>query len=84
MTPATVEIRPNVTSGKTSAPVTLTPSALSPSQRPPLFISRDELFFWSREWQEGERESAEARAAGELKVFPSASEAIEWLKAPED
>lgn len=83
MTPDSLEIRPGVTSGKGSTDVTLAPPASSLEQ-PPLFVPRDELFFWSCEWQEGERESADARARDQLRVFESARELLDWLDTPED
>ena len=71
MTHATLEINTSATAGKARARVRGVTVA-SRSRRPPLFVPREDLFFYTRQWQEGERESAEARAAGELRVFDSA------------
>jgi hypothetical protein len=85
VTPATLEIHPEATtSGKPSAPIGLTPPATNPGARPPLFVARDELFYWTRDWQAGERESAEQRAAGHLRAFDSGADLLEWLKSTED
>jgi len=53
-------------------------------EHPPLFVMRDELGFWTRAWQEGERESALARERGDLRTFESGADVLEWLDAPED
>lgn len=42
-------------------------------------IPKDELFYWTRKWQAGEQESAEARAAGDVKDFATGREAVRWL-----
>jgi hypothetical protein len=42
-------------------------------------VPADELFFWEQEWQDGERESAEERAAGGLVSFDSPTAAVQWL-----
>jgi hypothetical protein len=47
-------------------------------------IRRDDLFFWTRAWQEGERESAEARAAGGTREFASGHDAVRWLLSSDD
>lgn len=58
-------------------------SQAASSGRPPLgmpaVVSRDELFFWEQEWQDGERESAEERAAGGLVSFDSPTALMQWL-----
>lgn len=50
----------------------------------PLFVPRDELFYWTRAWQEGERESAAEREAGNLRYFEDPNELFRWLLSPED
>jgi hypothetical protein len=50
----------------------------------PVFVSREELFFWTQAWQEGERESAAAREAGEVVEFDSATDLLKWLLSDED
>ena len=50
----------------------------------PLFVPRDELFFWTRAWQAGEAESAAERAAGNLRTFDDPNDLLRWLLTPED
>lgn len=45
-------------------------SAPSP-RRVPLFISRDEAYYWTREWQEGIRRSMADLEAGDYTDFDS-------------
>jgi hypothetical protein len=45
----------------------------------PASIPSDELFFWTRVWQQGEAESAAARDAGDVREFASGREAVRWL-----
>lgn len=47
----------------------------------PASIPVDELFFWTRVWQEGEKESETARAAGEVHEFQNGRDAVSWLLA---
>lgn len=76
----TFQIQPNV-STKESASVSLTPPATNPGQRAPLFVAREDVFFYTRKWQEGERESADARTRGELRVFETGKDFSAWLDA---
>ncbi len=83
----------------THAMISLTPAAESPrsrpasavgaanaplSQRVPTFVPRDELFFWTHAWQDGERESAAEREAGNLRHFEDPNDLLRWLLTPED
>jgi hypothetical protein len=47
-------------------------------------IPSDQLFFWTRQWQEGEAESAAARAAGDVREFASGREATRWLLSDDE
>jgi len=40
-------------------------------RRVPLFIPRDQVYYWSREWQEGIRESMVAYEAGDYVEYSS-------------
>lgn len=53
-------------------------------QLAPILIARDELFFWTRKWQEGEAESAAARASGDFREFSSGRDAVRWLLSDDD
>jgi hypothetical protein len=44
-------------------------------------IPADQRWFWTPEWQAGEREADAARAAGATRVFGSAEEFLAWLDA---
>jgi len=45
----------------------------------PVSIPRDQFFFWSRVWQDAERENLEQLARGEGKLFKNSDDAIRWL-----
>ncbi len=44
-------------------------------------IDKSQTYFWTREWQEGEREADEDIRAGRLKTFNSVDELIAELKS---
>jgi hypothetical protein len=50
----------------------------------PAFVAKDELFFWTWAWQEGERESAVEREAGNIRTFDDPKDLLRWLLSPED
>jgi hypothetical protein len=52
--------------------------------RVPLFISKGQAYYWTREWQAGEAEALAEIAAGRVHRFPSGSAAAAWLLADED
>lgn len=52
--------------------------------RMPAFVPKDELFFWTRAWQEGEKESAAERGAGNLRTFDNPDDLFKWLLSDED
>lgn len=83
----------------THAMISVTPAAASPSpgvasavpsgnaplsRDVPTFVPRDELFFWTRAWQDGECESAAEREAGNLRHFEHPNELLRWLLTPEE
>lgn len=47
--------------------------------RMPLFVPREELFFWTGPWQDGEEESAAEREAGNLRTFDDPRDLFTWL-----
>jgi len=49
--------------------------------RPVMVIDKSQAYFWTEEWQKGEREAEEAKKKGKSKDFDRASEAIKWLKS---
>lgn len=48
---------------------------------PASLIPREQLWFWSEEWQRKEREADEDIAQGKLKSFETADELLKELKA---
>jgi hypothetical protein len=50
----------------------------------PPSIARDEAFFWSRNWQQGELESQSERDAGNVVTFENRKELLRWLLSAED
>lgn len=50
---------------------------------PKKLISKDQSWFWTKEWQEKEKEADEAIANGEISgTFESAEELIQHLRRP--
>jgi bifunctional DNA-binding transcriptional regulator/antitoxin component of YhaV-PrlF toxin-antitoxin module len=47
---------------------------------PKRLVDKDQAYFWSREWQEAEREAEEDIRAGRVKEFASAEESIRDLE----
>ena len=47
---------------------------------PKRLVDKDQAYFWSREWQEAEREAEEDIRAGRVKEFASAEELIQDLE----
>jgi len=48
---------------------------------PAALVPKDQLWFWSREWQEKEREADEDIAAGRIKTAASVDELLEDLNS---
>ncbi len=86
VTPAlTLDVNPNATTGKSSAQIGLLPTISHPGQRAPLFVARDELFYWTKAWQQGERESLAELDAGNGILFDSddPEDIVRWLHEPD-
>ncbi len=63
------------------------PSIFAPERLPrrvPLFIPRNQAYYWTREWQEGEVEADEELRRGEARAFDNVEDALRWLDSPED
>lgn len=52
--------------------------------QPVITIPKDQAWFWTKEWQEGELEAERDIKSGNLKVFHSAEEAIAHLRSEEE
>ncbi len=48
--------------------------------RPKKLIDKSQAWFWTRRWQEGEREAEEDIKAGRVYTYPNAEAAIEALE----
>ncbi len=48
---------------------------------PKKLVDSSQAYFWTEEWQKGERKADEDTKAGRVKWFKSAVEAIEYLKS---
>jgi len=48
--------------------------------KPVVVIDKAQAYFWTEEWQAGEKKAEAAKKKGEYKEFKKASEAIKWLK----
>lgn len=48
--------------------------------KPVVVIDKAQAYFWSEEWQAGEKKAEAAKKKGEHKEFKKASEAVKWLK----
>ncbi len=52
---------------------------------PQKLIPRDQAWYWTKEWQEMEREADEAIAAGDVSpIFDNAADAIAYLRHSKD
>ncbi len=43
-------------------------------------VKKSQAYFWTKRWQEGEKEADEDIKAGRVKTFNSVKEAIRYLK----
>lgn len=86
----TYAVLPNISaagglpSGVVAAGLAATNMVGSRPARMPVSVPQDELFFWTRAWQDGEQESAAEREAGNLRTFDSAHDLFTWLLSPEE
>lgn len=60
--------------------------APAPCYYPPMTETdpADQAYYWTEAWQAGERAADEERAAGRVRWFATAAEAIRWLQADDD
>jgi hypothetical protein len=52
--------------------------------RPPLFVPKAQLYYWTKEWQRGEAEALSDLEEGRFRTFPDGTSAARWLLADED
>jgi hypothetical protein len=67
-------VKVDATAGNTSV------VSAHPRRRVPLFSRSDQLYYWTREWQEGEAEALAELERGEGVVFEDPKEAVRWLR----
>ncbi len=49
--------------------------------KPVMVIDKSQAYFWTDEWQSGEKEAEEAKKKGKFRDFKKAEEAVKWLKS---
>jgi len=49
--------------------------------RPVMVIDKSQSYFWTEDWQKGEKEAEEAKRKGKFKEFEKADETIKWLRS---
>jgi antitoxin MazE len=49
--------------------------------RPVVVIEKSQAYFWTKRWQEGEKEAETAKEKGSYKDFKKADEAVKWLRS---
>jgi len=49
--------------------------------KPVMVIDKAQAYFWSEEWQAGEKKAEAAKKKSEYAEFKKTSEAVKWLKS---
>ncbi len=49
--------------------------------RPVMVIEKSQAYFWTDEWQKGEKDAEAAKEKGRFRDFKKADEAIKWLRS---
>ena len=49
--------------------------------RPGVVVEKSQAYFWTDEWQRGEKEAEEAKRKGMFTDFSNAVEAVKWLRS---
>lgn len=49
--------------------------------RPVIVVDKAQAYFWTDEWQKGEKEAEVAKKKGDSKEFKKAAEAAKWLRS---
>lgn len=52
--------------------------------RIPIFVPSGQLYYWTKEWQDGEAEALRDIRAGRVRRFSSGADAADWLLGDED
>ena len=48
---------------------------------PVTVIEKSQAYFWTKDWQEGERQAEQAKRTGQYEEFDDADEAVKWLRS---
>jgi len=48
---------------------------------PVTVIDKSQTYFWTEEWQKGEKAAEEAKKKGQFRDFSNADEAAKWLRS---
>jgi hypothetical protein len=89
MTDTTLTLEPlHNTEQEATTDVSVTASAKASGEgaglRVPLFVPRSQMYYWTKDWQDGEAEALADIAAGRAHLFSSGAAAAEWLSRDED
>lgn len=57
---------------------------VSVRRRVPVIIPSSQEYYWTWEWQDGEREALRDLRAGRSRVFNTGADAVRWLLADDD
>jgi AbrB family looped-hinge helix DNA binding protein len=49
--------------------------------RPVVVIDKSQAYFWTDEWQKGEKDAEGAKKKGDFRDYSDAAEAVKWLRS---
>jgi hypothetical protein len=81
---ATIALQENGAQGPEHIDVRGDTATSTVRRRVPLFVSRNQLYYWTREWQAGEAEALSDLEKGRFDTFPDGTSAARWLSKDED
>jgi hypothetical protein len=53
-------------------------------RRIPFFVERSQLYYWTREWREGEAEALRDLGEGRFRTFSDGTSAAQWLLSDDE
>ncbi len=82
----TIDLAASATTSRTFIVSGVGACATTPMRQggPPLVIPDSQEYYWTAEWQDGEREALAEIAAGQSKKFDSTQDAVRWLLRAKD
>jgi hypothetical protein len=84
MTELAIPLHENASRGRALVDVGGETFSTTVRRRVPLFVARDQLYYWTRDWQVGEQEALRDLDEGRFRTFPDGASAAEWLLRDED